>query len=184
MGVTIPGLPVLIAGSNRHIAWGLTNSYGDWTDLVLVEPDPANPRRYLSPSGSKAYELRREVIHVKNGAPVTIDTRWTEWGPIVIADATERRLALAWTAHRPEATNFNMLDLEGAVSAQQALDIANRTGVPVLIFVVADARGRIGWTVMGQMPVRGNYDPRFVSSWRPEQTGWLGWRTPAVVVRR
>ena len=179
IGVTIPGLPLLLSGSNRHIAWGLTNSYGDWTDLVLVEADPANPQRYLGRSGSRPYELRREVIQVKDAAPVTIDTRWTEWGPVVLADATGRQLALAWTAHRPEATNLAMFGLEQARTVQQALDIANRAGNPVQNFVVADAQGHIGWTVMGQMPVRAGYDSRLVSSWRADQTGWIGWRAPA-----
>jgi penicillin G amidase len=32
-GLTLPGAPVLVAGSNGHIAWGFTNSYGDWADL-------------------------------------------------------------------------------------------------------------------------------------------------------
>lgn len=179
VGVTIPGLPLLLAGSNRQVAWGLTNSYGDWTDLVLVEPDPADSKRYLGVSGSRPYELRREVIQVKDDVPVTVDTRWTEWGPIVLEDAAGRQLALAWTAHRPEATNLGMLELEQARSVQQALDVANRSGGPVQNFVVADAQGHIGWTVMGQMPVRAGYDSRFIASWRGAQTGWTGWRTAA-----
>lgn len=178
-GVTLPGLPFMIAGSNRQVAWGLTNSYGDWTDLVLIEPDPQDPQRYLSPTGSHRYELRREVIQVKDDAPVTIDTRWTEWGPVVFEDAGGRRLALAWTAHEPQATNFVLVDLEAARSTQQALDIANRAGGPVLNFVAADAQGHIGWTIMGQIPVRSAYDSRFVASWRAPRTGWTGWRTPA-----
>ena len=33
-GVTLPGVPVIVAGSNGRVAWGFTNSYGDWTDRV------------------------------------------------------------------------------------------------------------------------------------------------------
>src|SRR3954471_23821399 len=32
-GVTLPGTPALVAGSNGRIAWGFTNSYGDFTDV-------------------------------------------------------------------------------------------------------------------------------------------------------
>jgi penicillin G amidase len=32
-GVTLPGAPLLVAGSNGHVAWGFTNSYGDWQDV-------------------------------------------------------------------------------------------------------------------------------------------------------
>jgi penicillin amidase len=179
VGVTVPGLPLLLAGSNRHVAWGLTNSYGDWTDLVLVEPDPDDSKRYLSSQGSQPYEIHREVIRVQGAAPVLVETRWTEWGPIVLEDASGRQLALAWTAHRPQATNFAILDLERARNVRQALDVANRAGGPVVNFIAADVQGHVGWTIMGQMPVRTGYDSRFVASWRTPQTGWTGWRAPA-----
>jgi penicillin amidase len=32
-GLTLPGAPVLVAGSNGRIAWSFSNSYGDWLDL-------------------------------------------------------------------------------------------------------------------------------------------------------
>ena len=38
-GATLPGTPAVVAGSNGHLAWGLTNSYGDWVDLVELETD-------------------------------------------------------------------------------------------------------------------------------------------------
>src|SRR5205085_381845 len=34
VGVTLPGIPTVIAGSNGRVAWGVTNSEGDWSDLV------------------------------------------------------------------------------------------------------------------------------------------------------
>lgn len=33
-GVTLPGAPLLVAGSNGRIAWGFTNSYGNWFDVA------------------------------------------------------------------------------------------------------------------------------------------------------
>jgi penicillin amidase len=35
-GVTLPGVPNLVAGSNGDVAWGFTNSGGDWSDLVIL----------------------------------------------------------------------------------------------------------------------------------------------------
>ena len=32
-GVTLPGTPAVAAGSNGHVAWGFTNSYGDFSDM-------------------------------------------------------------------------------------------------------------------------------------------------------
>src|SRR5690606_19124063 len=50
-GVTLPGLPSLVVGSNGHVAWGFTNTGGDWSDLILLDPDPRRPDHYLTPSG-------------------------------------------------------------------------------------------------------------------------------------
>src|SRR5262249_14653775 len=61
-GVTLPGTPAVSVGSNRHVAWGFTNSMGDWNDLVVIEPDPADRNRYLTPDGPRPFERHRERI--------------------------------------------------------------------------------------------------------------------------
>jgi penicillin amidase len=176
IGVTLPGLPFLVVGSNRHVAWGFTNSYGDWTDLVTVEVDPADPQRYFVGATTEAFDVRKESIAVRGGSPVSIEVRATRWGPIVAEDSQGRPLALAWTAQEPRATNLRMRDLELATTVNDALSIANRAGIPVQNFVAADAAGHIGWTLMGQVPLRANYDSTLPASWREPGTGWVGWR--------
>ena len=44
-GVTLPGAPLLVAGSNGHIAWGFTNSYGAWLDVERAECTAVTTRR-------------------------------------------------------------------------------------------------------------------------------------------
>ncbi|MGH8285443.1 MAG: penicillin acylase family protein, partial [Steroidobacteraceae bacterium] len=53
-GVTLPGAPTLVAGSNGRIAWGFTNSYGDWQDVV---------RRPCNASGAGIRVARGEEGH-------------------------------------------------------------------------------------------------------------------------
>lgn len=177
VGVTLPGLPALIVGSNGHVAWGFTNSYGDWTDLVIVERDPQDPSRYLTPEGSEPFQVREEILNVNEGDPERLTVTSTRWGPIVRPDP-KRPLALAWTAHHPEATNLRMLDLETADTVEAALSVANRAGVPVQNFVAVDASGRIGWSLMGQVPVRGKYESTMPYMWNAPGAGWIGWRKP------
>ena len=43
IGVTLPGVPAVVVGSNTHVAWGFTNTYADWSDIVLLDVDPAQP---------------------------------------------------------------------------------------------------------------------------------------------
>lgn len=178
VGVTLPGLPIIVVGSNTHVAWSFTNSYGDWTDLVIVETDPTNADQYLVADAAEPFSTRTETILVRGESPVTLEVKSTRWGPIVNHDAAGRPLALAWTAHHPQATNIRMLDFETATNVEDMLLAANRAGAPVQNFVAADDHGRIGWSLLGQVPVRANYDSTLPSSWRAPGTGWTGWRTP------
>ncbi len=144
---------------------------------MIVEPDPQDPSRYLTPEGSEPFEVREEILNVKDGDPVRLTVKSTRWGPIVLPDP-KRPLALAWTAHRAQATNFRMLDLEAADNVEAALLAANRSGVPVQNFTAVDASGRIGWSLMGQVPVRGRYDSTMPYMWNAPGAGWTGWRKP------
>lgn len=178
VGVTLPGLPVLIVGSNGRVAWGFTNSYGDWTDLIVVERDPGDANRYLTPEGSEPFEKRQEILNIRGEDPQRLQVLVTRWGPIVSDDTAARPIALAWTAHRAHATNLRMLDLETAGDVDAALLAANRSGGPVQNFVAVDASGRIGWSLMGQVPTRGDYDSTLPYSWNTPGAGWTGWRSP------
>jgi penicillin amidase len=182
-GVTLPGLPVLIAGSNGHVAWGYTNSYGDWTDVVRIEPDPADANRYLVGDGSRPYDVRTEQIRASGAEdPASVTIRTTIWGP-VIGELEGRPIALAWTAHSARAVNLRHLDLEQATTVDAALEIANAIGAPVQNFVAVDSAGNIGWTLMGQVPIRAGYDPALPSSWRDPHAGWKGWQEPRAYPR-
>lgn len=178
VGLTLPGLPFLIAGSNGHVAWGYTNSYGDWTDLVVVEIDERDSTRYLTADGYEPFELERERIEVNGGSAVDIELRTTRWGPVIREESDGRALVLAWTAHRPEATNLEMAEFETATSIEALFDHAHRAGAPVQNIIAVDASSNIGWSLMGQLPLRGNHDASVPSSWRSSAAGWLGWRSP------
>jgi penicillin G amidase len=177
-GVTLPGAPALVVGSNGHVAWGFTNSYGDWNDLVILEVDPADPEVYRTPDGPRRFGQRRETLRVKGGDDVTFEVRETIWGPVIDEDRQGRPRALAWTAHHPEAVNLNLGDLESARTLEQAMAVANRSGAPAQNFTVADSTGRVGWTILGRMPRRVGFDGSLPTSWADGSRGWDGWLAP------
>ncbi len=177
-GVTLPGVPLLIAGSNGDIAWGNTNSYGDWSDAVIVRRGDA-PDSYLTPDGQRRFTTYLETIQVKGADDEELRVRETIWGPLIESTADANQLiAASWLAHKPLAVNLRGLDLETAKSAEEALDVANQMGLPPQNFVVGDAAGNIGWTIAGRIPLRGAYDATLPADWS-ESSGWLGW-LPAV----
>ena len=174
-GVTIPGIPVVIAGSNGHVAWGFTNSYGDWTDLVLVDLDSAEPGHYLFDGQSEALRCFDEQIMIKGADPTTETVCETRWGPLLEPDHAGRQRALKWLAHETEALNMGLLRMERASSVAEAIEIAKRAGNPPQNMVVADRHGSIGWTVVGRIPRRSGFDPTLPSFWNTPDIGWVGW---------
>ena len=173
-GVTMPGTPFVIAGSNTQVAWGYTNSYGDYTDAVLVRPG-AEAGTYQTPDGEREFEVYTEVIEVRGGDAVELEVRETIWGPVREGVSyPDGEIAVSWIAHKPEAVNINMIRLETATSSQQALDIANTMGMPPQNFVTGDAGGNIGWTIAGKIPTKAGFDPLLPADWSTG-AGWTGW---------
>ncbi|QWT20530.1 penicillin acylase family protein [Bacillus sp. NP157] len=154
-GVTLPGTPALVAGSNGQVAWAFTNSYGDWSDFVRVTRDPANPKRYTTPEGSAAFEVHDEVIEVAHGEARHLTVEDTKWGPLAASDVDGTPLALSWIAHRPDAFNLGIMGLERATDVTTALGVAPHAGMPPQNLVVGDRAGHVGWTIIGNaVPLR------------------------------
>jgi penicillin amidase len=179
-GLTLPGSPVLVAGTNGRVAWALTNSYGDYSDLVRVELT-ADGEQYRSAAGYRPIVREREILRSSSGTTEVLELRLTEWGPLLEESlAGGAALALRWTAHEPAATNLRWLELENVNNVDAALALANRIGAPVQNFVCADAQGNVGWTLLGRIPVRGRgYDPTVPSDWTQPDAGWQGFLAPA-----
>jgi penicillin amidase len=177
-GVTLPGVPLVVVGSSGSVAWGFTNSYGDWQDLVVVETDPADPGRYLAPGGSRPFEREVEVLRARGQPDERLEVVSTIWGPVVDRDHLGRPRSLSWTAHHPEAVNLGLAGLERAATLEEALDAAGAAGIPPQNFVCADRAGRIGWTIAGAIPRRVGLDGRLPRSWADGARGWEGWLAP------
>src|SRR6185295_16574177 len=101
-GITLPGVPALVVGSNTHVAWGFTNSQADWSDLVELELDPQNHIRYKIPDGWRSFERYDEVIEIAGESAEHLTVSWTIWGPVVGLDHKGQLRALRWVAHDGE----------------------------------------------------------------------------------
>lgn len=173
-GVTLPGAPVVVAGSNGRVAWGFTNSYGDWSDAVLLVPGAAADT-YRTPDGDRAFELHRERLEVKGGAAEELLVRETIWGPVLDdVDYPDGEVAVSWVAHARGGVNVVQHELETASSAEEAVGIANRLAIPPQNFVAGDALGNIAWTIAGRIPRRGGAQALLPADWS-NGGGWNGW---------
>ena len=174
-GVTLPGLPGLVVGSNGHVAWGFTNSGGDWSDLVRIEPDPRDSKKYLTPDGPKPFDVFEETIAAKGGPSKMVPIRWTIWGPIVWKDARGREYAQRWIAHDAGALASDITKPERARSVDDLLAAVAGLGIPNQNVTMADTKGQIGWTIGGTMPKRVGHDGMTPESWADGKNRWDGY---------
>ena len=176
-GVTLPGAPLMIIGSTENIAWGFTNSYGDYLDVIRLQTN-AEQSEYLTNDGWIPFDTEEELITVKGGDTQSTTIKKTRWGPVIGEDHFGNLIALRWIAHDPEALNLNLLLLEEAENVDDALEIAAKTGIPGQNLNVGDREGNIGWTIMGALPDRQGY-PTTLSSqlsadWSNGSITWNG----------
>jgi len=177
VGVTLPGTPAVVSGSNGKVAWGFTNSYGDWSDAVLVRPGDS-PGTYITPDGIREFSTYRERIEVKGGEAEELLVRETIWGPVLEdVNYPQGDVAVSWIAHAPEAVNIRQVQLEKVTNVAAAVAVAQQMGIPPQNFVTGDASGNIGWTIAGQMPRRRGAEALVPADWSTGE-GWSGWLPP------
>ncbi|MCL6620150.1 penicillin acylase family protein [Thermomonas hydrothermalis] len=148
-GVTLPGLPLVVVGSNGRIAWGFTNSYIDTMDWKREQPCG----RYASP-GCVPLVRHVERIDVAGGKPITLTVEQSDWGPVLQRQPDGSVLTLRWAAHLPGALNLELSRFAQAPDLDAALRIADTVAMPTQNMVIADQHGQIAWRLLGPIPQR------------------------------
>ncbi len=175
VGVTLPGVPSVVVGSNTHIAWAFTDSYIETGDAVIVETPPGDTTHYDTPNGPAAFITHVEKICVAHDRCEDLSVRETIWGPIVGRDDSGHAIAWRWIAHDRDAVRLaGLLGLESARDVAAALHAAHEAGMPDQNFVVGDSDGHIGWTIMGRIPRRVDLNDQLPHSWADGHRGWNG----------
>lgn len=145
-GATIPGLPMVIAGHNDHIAWGMTTAYIDAQDL------------YVEPKNTH-FKTIDEVIKVKGGKDIHLKVRISQHGPIIsdvsAASRVAPRVALRWPALMPGDTTYNSFyQLNYARNWHDFIEAMRNFVTPSQNFIYADVDGNIGYFLPGKLPIR------------------------------
>jgi len=175
-GATLPGTPNIVVGSNGHIAWGFTNSYGDWSDIITLELSK-DGQQYLTPDGYKNFSYVKQMIAVKDEASVELDVKETIWGPIIGKNKAGQLLVYRWVAHDIQAVNLAHTELEQAQTVDDAFIIAAKSGIPAQNMMIADSNGNIGWTIMGPIPRKKGMVGELPTSWANGDNGWQDYLT-------
>jgi penicillin amidase len=154
-GVTLPGLPFVIAGHNEHVAWGFTALFADVQDLYVEKLDGKGNYQALD-STWKPLAIDREVIHVRGKKDVAIDVRSTEHGPLLntFLPHEPEPIALKWTLY--DTTNI-ALPLYAMNTASNWSEFSASLSIwswPTQNVVYSDDQGHIAYHAVGHIPLR------------------------------
>lgn len=179
-GITLPGEPYQIVGTNTHVAWAFTDGNIEAGDLIALDIPPGDPTHYRTPDGLKPFGTARETLCAAHETCHPMAIRTTIWGPVNGQDAEGRPFVWHWSAEDAGAVDYRGIRaLESAGSVRAALDAAHRTGLPQENLLAGDRDGHIGWTIIGQVPRRIGLDDRLPHSWADGSHRWDGMLPPS-----
>jgi penicillin amidase len=195
-GFTFSGMPGVVIGHNRDIAWGMTRLDADVSDLYL---EKITGKTYLHGGREVPLAERDEVIRIAGRSSKLITVRSTRHGPLLSDVSAELSsvganaqvpigspardngyaVALSWTALTPRPTADAIFAFDTASNWTEFREAARRFAVPSQNLVYADTEGNIGYQAPGAIPIRrgnraGDYP---AAGWVP-QNDWSGRYVP------
>lgn len=179
IGAALPGVPGLTIGRTPHVAFGVTNGYGDSQDLFIETVDPANPANYLDGGNSVPFETREEIIRVKDGKAQNgvreekLTVRNTKRGPVVGNAANGRVLSLRMASAEIPGGGLGIEKLLTAKTVQEVDAAAQQMGVMYFNYVFGDSSGAVGHRATGLVPLRASGQGVFP---KPADTAANDWR--------
>lgn len=152
-GLSLPGLPIVLAGYNGKVAWSASAVMADNQDLFLEQVRRQGSQlTYLADGKWQQARARSETFFVRGQRPqreVLYDTRH---GTLLPGHGS-----LALALHLPQLKDDRSLDalfdLTRASNIERAFDSTREIGAAALNFVFAEPE-HIGWQVSGRYPNR------------------------------
>lgn len=152
-GAALPGIPCVIIGHNRRIAWGVTNLGFEVQDLYRERID-LSTGRYEYRGAHEQARRERDVIAVKGATPVATDQWITRHGPVFLTEG-HQSYSMRWLPAELDAVDFPLLELDRAGNWAEFNAALARFPGPAQNFVYADVDGNIGYHAAGKLPDRG-----------------------------
>jgi penicillin amidase len=153
-GVTLPGVPFVIAGHNEHVAWGFTALYADVQDLYIEKVQGDN---YEGNDGQQhPLKVNHETIKVRGGADVQLEVKETDHGPLLnpILPKEKRAIALKWTLYDPSLNTLPVYEINKAANWGEFEEALKLWSWPTQNVVYSDDHGHIAYHAIGKVPAR------------------------------
>jgi penicillin G amidase len=192
VGVTIAGTPGITVGRTDHLAFGVTNAYGDAQDLYVETVDPHDSRRYMEGTHSIPFKVIEETLRFKDRnapggfASEIIHIRATHRGPVIdevlpplnalpSSGGKGKVITVRWSAFEAMGPSLGFERFWTCRNTTQFRDALKDVRQICLNYVFADQQGHIGWQATGRLPVRDQGDGRLPYVVRDGRDNWHGW---------
>ncbi|MGF0176769.1 penicillin acylase family protein [Streptomyces sp. Marseille-Q5077] len=192
-GYTFAGMPGVVIGHNKNIAWGMTNSGVDVTDLYL---EKLSGDGYLYDGKTRPFTTREETIKVAGGSSKKIVVRETGNGPLLSDRSSELvkagkkatvdtaapdrgdgyGVSLRWTALQAGTTMDAVFAMDKAKNWTDFRAAGALFDVPSQNLIYADTEDNIGYTLPGRIPTRAQgYDGSVPAPGWDSKSRWTGY---------
>ncbi len=179
-GLTFPGVPGIVVGLNRNVAWGFSNGMVDDIDFAVEEIGPQGDR-YKKQGTLVSFNVRRETIPVRGREqPVVHRVRSTHRGPIItdVLKGLEGPLSVQWVPAKTASAFEGLLRMNRATTVAE-FDLALQDfTMPHQNVVFADREGNVGYRLGGRIPLRGNWSGGLPLPASRMGAGWKGFWPP------
>ncbi|HUI10704.1 MAG TPA: penicillin acylase family protein [Bacteroidota bacterium] len=180
-GMSMAGVPAVIAGRNDSIAWGITNVMADDADFYVEQLDSATGTKYLYNGSWHPFVKLAEEISVRGDTAVPLQVRLTGHGPVVTDIQTPLQegrapyvASMRWTGNEVDDQFLAFTLIDRARTPREFAAGVAEFAVPGQNFVYADVRGNIGYWCGVRLPIRAGRNSLLpLPGWDPS-TEWRG----------
>lgn len=177
-GMAYTGMPAVMFGRNRDVAWGITNNICSQRDLYQERTDPNRKGVFFYDGDWEPERTVEETIRVRGTDPLHKTVRFSRNGPIVDEILPEEAsgtgpVSLRWLGHADCGWLTSLLKMDRAGSVAELRETTREWMVPTWSLVIADRGGHFGYQAVGGIPVREVEERGYRPGWDPAHQ-WQG----------
>ena len=178
-GVSLLGVPMILIGHNRDIAWGATLSFVDLQDSYIEEFSDSSCSKYIFGNKTLNTEFIEEKIQIKGSKTLhTEKEMYTHHGPVIsdLLGVNDKKISLQSGCLKENDMLLGFYSLNKAKNWNEFVSACEHIKAPSLNLNYADTQNNIGYYVTGQVPIRRKDEdlfPRKSSSGEYEWTGFV-----------
>ncbi|MCO5251447.1 MAG: penicillin acylase family protein [Candidatus Kapabacteria bacterium] len=192
VGLSLPGIPLLMSGRNDNIAWGISNIMADDFDYFVERIE--NEHYYVG-ENKKKIRFHVDTIFVKDKEPHVYYQRFTETSPIIsdfhinrdpsillnlpgktdTSFFVQNAMSFRWVGNNISDEILTLYKLARADNYDEFKSACNHWSNPGLNFHYADNAGNIGLKSAADIPARGkDCDPNLPNPAWIDTYQWKG----------